>query len=144
MNTTITTFAQLLAERPLIFWHMVTALVAFALGAVLLARRKGTTAHRSLGWVWVLSMGTAAVTSAFIRDTALPNLFGFTPIHAFTVLVCVNLPRGILAARQGNLVMHRKAMRGMYIGGCVLAGLFTLLPGRFLGHWVWSHLGLMA
>jgi uncharacterized membrane protein len=35
-------------------------------------------------------------------------------------------------------------MRGLYIGGCVVAGLFTLLPGRFLGDMLWRHtLGLL-
>ena len=28
--------------------------------------------------------------------------------------------------------------RGIYIGGCVVAGLFTLLPGRFLGSLLWG------
>ena len=34
---------------------------------------------------------------------------------------------------------HRKAMRSLYIGACLLAGLFTLLPGRFLGRLLWQH-----
>ena len=40
--------------------------------------------------------------------------------------------------RRGNVDGHRKAMKGMYIGGCVVAGLFTLLPGRFLGSLLWG------
>ena len=27
----------------------------------------------------------------------------------------------------------RKTMTSIYIGGCIVAGLFTLLPGRLLG-----------
>ena len=34
-------------------------------------------------------------------------------------------------------------MRGMYIGGCIVAGVFTLLPGRFLGRQLWQAVGLL-
>ena len=34
-------------------------------------------------------------------------------------------------------------MQRTYIGACVVAGGFTLLPDRFLGHTVWSALGLI-
>jgi uncharacterized membrane protein len=89
-------------------------------------------------------MGSAAVTSAFIRDYLLPNLFGFTPLLAFTVLTAVALPYAVWNARRGNIAVHRKVMRKLYIGGCVVAGIFTLLPGRFLGHLLWNSLGLVA
>ena len=29
-------------------------------------------------------------------------------------------------------------MQRLYIGACVIAGLFTLLPGRFLGSLLWG------
>jgi len=35
-------------------------------------------------------------------------------------------------ARRGAIEAHRRTMRGRHIGGCVVAGAFTLLPGRFL------------
>lgn len=59
---------QLLHRQPLVFVHLVTALAALALGAVLLLRRKGNTGHRLLGWTWVGLMGGTALASAFIRD----------------------------------------------------------------------------
>ena len=131
-------FARLLEQQPLIFVHMLSALAALAVGAVVLARRKGTTSHRAIGWTWVVLMGTAAATSAFMRDTGMPNLAGFTPIHLLTVTVGVLLPRAVVAARRGNIVSHRRSMRGIYIGGCIVAGMFTLLPMRFLGHLLWG------
>lgn len=138
-------FAQLLARHPLVFFHLLTALAALLLGCLLLWRRKGTASHRTLGWVWVALMGSTALASAFIRDYHLPNLAGFTPIHAFTLLVAVKLPQGIWQVRHGNIAAHRKTMRGLYIGACVLAGVFTLLPGRFLGNLLWRQtLGMMA
>ena len=141
----MTYFSQLLERHPLIFAHLMLAIGALMLGGVILARRKGNGVHRALGWSWVVLMGGAALSSAFIRDYGLPNLAGITPIHAFTVLVAINLPRGIWYIRRGQVDAHRKTMRGLYIGGCLLAGIFTLLPGRFLGTLLWKHtLGLMA
>lgn len=136
--------ARLLDRNPLIFAHLVSALCALALGAVILARRKGTTSHRATGWAWVLLMGSTMLTSAFIRDYRMPNLAGITPIHFFTAMVAYQLPRAVLAARRGDIDLHRKEMRGLYIGGCVIAGLFTLLPGRFLGRQVWAQLAALA
>ena len=110
----------------------------------MLARRKGTASHKALGWAWALMMGSTALASAFIRDYQLPNLAGFTPIHGFTLLVAIHLPRGIWYIRQGNVIAHRKTMRGLYIGACALAGIFTLLPGRFVGNLLCKHsLGMM-
>ena len=101
------TLNQLLQRHPVVFFHLVTAFAALVLGLVVLLRRKGTTSHRVLGWAWVVLMGSTAVASGFIRDYHLPNLFGFTPIHAFTVLVAVQLPRGIW------LIRHAAALFGV-------------------------------
>lgn len=138
-------FALLLQRHPLIFFHLVTALAALLLGSVILLRRKGTGSHRALGWLWVALMASTALASVFIRDYRMPNVAGFSPIHAFTVLVLLGLPRGIGYIRRGNLAGHRRQMKSMFIGGCVLAGVFTLLPGRFLGNLLWHHaLGISA
>ena len=140
----LTELTRLLHQHPLVFFHLLTAFSALLLGSVVLARRKGSTSHRVLGWTWVALMASAALASAFIRDYRLPNLFGFTPFHAFTLLVAVLLPRGIWLIHRGNVLGHRKTMRGLYIGACALAGVFTLLPGRFLGQLLWHHgLGLV-
>lgn len=59
--------------------------------------------------------------------------------------MAIHLPRGIWYIRQGNVFAHRKTMRGLYIGACVLAGIFTLLSGRFVGNLLCKHsLGMMA
>jgi uncharacterized membrane protein len=67
------------------------------------------------------------------------NIAGFTPIHGFTVMTLYALPKGIYQIRKGNIQAHRKTMRGLFIGACVVAGLFTLLPGRFLGNMLWKY-----
>jgi uncharacterized membrane protein len=138
-------FALLLQRHPLIFFHLVTALAALLLGGAILLRRKGTGSHRVLGWLWVALMASTALASVFIRDYRMPNLAGFSPIHALTALVLIGLPRGIWFIRRGNVAAHRQQMRSMFIGACVVAGAFTLLPGRFLGNLLWHHtLGIGA
>ena len=87
---------------------------------------------------------STALASAFMRDYQIPNLAGITPIHGFTALVAVNLPRGIWQVKHGNIAAHRKTMKSLFIGACLLAGLFTLLPGRFLGRLLFQALGLAA
>ena len=86
----------------------------------------------------IAAMGTTALSSVFMRDHGLPNLAGFTPIHLLTAVVAVTLPRAIWQARRGNIAAHRSAMRSLFFGSCVIAGLFTLLPGRFLGSLLWG------
>ena len=138
-------FALLLQRHPLVFFHLITAFAALILGSALLLRRKGSTSHRWLGWLWVVLMGSTALATAFIRDYRLPNLAGFTPIHVFTLLVAVGLPRAIWFVKRGNIAGHRKQMKSIFVGGSVLAGIFTLLPGRFLGNLLWQHaLGVLA
>jgi uncharacterized membrane protein len=137
-------FTRLAQQRPLVFVHLLCALGALALGALVLARRKGTPSHRALGWSWVLLMGAATLTSAFIRDHGMPNIGGVTPIHFFTAYVGLALPRAVLQARAGRIAAHRQTMRGIYIGGCVIAGLFTLLPSRWLGGLLWRALGVVG
>ena len=136
-------FVALLDRHPLIFSHVLLALGALALGIFILLLRKGDTRHRTLGWVWVVLMGGAALTSAFIRDFHLPNIAGFTPIHAFTALVAVELPRAVWHVRHGRVQAHRQAMRGLYIGGCVVAGTLAFLPGRFLGSMLWPRVSAL-
>ena len=138
-------FAALLAHQPVVLLHLACALGALALGSVILWGRKGSGTHRWMGRTWVALMAGAALSSVFIRGGGMPNIGGFSPIHALTLVVLWQLPRGIRFARQGNLVAHRKTMRGLYIGGCIVAGLFTLVPGRFLGQLLWTHSqGLLA
>jgi uncharacterized membrane protein len=38
-----------------------------------------------------------------------------------------------------NFKLHQRFMQGLYFGGCVGAGAFTLLPERYLGNLVWHQ-----
>ena len=131
---------------PLIAIHMTAALLAVVTGPVALWARKGTTQrprlHRAFGYAWVTLMVVTAVSAIFIRDWNLPNLAGFTPIHLLVPVTLVGLVGAFWFLAKGNINGHRKTMQRLYFGACVVAGGFTLLPGRYLGGLLWGQLGL--
>lgn len=135
--STAPSFAQLAATQPVVFAHAVSMISATLLGAWLLLGRKGRSAHRIGGWAWVGLMACAAITSLFM-PSKLAFIGGFGPIHLLTALVLVMLPLGVWRARSHRLQAHRKTMQGLYIGACVAAGAFTLLPSRLLGQMLWA------
>lgn len=128
---------------PLIAIHMTAALAAVSIGPVALWARKGATQrpklHRAFGYAWVTMMLATAVTALFIRDYRLPNIGGYTPIHLFVPVTFFFLFRAFQRLVQGNIAGHRSAMQQLYISACVIAGAFTLLPGRYLGNLVWHQ-----
>jgi len=56
----------------------------------------------------------------------------FSPIHLLSIFTLVMLPVAVLHARHHRVERHRKAMTSIFIGAMVIAGLFTLLPGRIM------------
>jgi len=58
-----------------------------------------------------------------------------------TLLVPVMLPAGIWCAWHGNIEGHHQTMRGLYKGGLIVAGVFTLVPGRLLGNLIRNGCG---
>ena len=109
--------------------HVVTALAALILGAVVLWRRKGTAGHRAAGRVWMALMVVTAATSLFIHEIRV--IGPFSPIHLLSIVILVSAPVAIIAARRGEIEKHRSTVRGMFIG-LVLAGVLTLFPGRII------------
>jgi uncharacterized membrane protein len=124
------TLAPLLAATPAIQIHAFAAMTAFALGLVQFAAPKGTLPHRTLGWIWVTLMLAVSVTAFFIHQI---RLWGeWSPIHLLAIFTLTMLPLGVLAAHRHNVVGHRFAMIGIFVGALLIAGLFTLVPGRIM------------
>lgn len=120
----------LLAQAsPVIRLHLTAAILAFALGGLVLAGPKGTTWHKRLGWSWVLIMATVAISSFFITGL---NPGHFSLIHGLSGYVCVALFLGVAAARRGRIRAHRHTMTGLFLGALVIAGAFTFAPGRLM------------
>ena len=78
---------------------------------------------------------------AFLRMSVAASSFSiqglkqFGPIsliHALSIYTLVMLPFAVVSARRHNVAAHKKAMIGMFAGALVVAGLFTLYPGRVM------------
>lgn len=128
---------------PIIAVHMTAALAALAIGPIALWARKGAvqrpTLHRAFGYAWVTLMLATAVSAVFIRDYRMPNIAGYTAIHLFVLATFINLFGAFWYLAKKNFKRHQHFMQGLYFGGCVVAGAFTLLPGRYLGNLVWHQ-----
>jgi uncharacterized membrane protein len=123
----------------LAYLHLATVVPAFAIGAFQLFRRKGSRSHKFLGRIYMLLMlATAFITLAMPAEVGprFLNHFGF--IHAFSLLALVNVPAAYIAARRGNIKMHRFNMIGLYVGGILIAGAFAFSPGRMLHGWLFG------
>jgi uncharacterized membrane protein len=132
--------------NPVIAVHMTAALLAVVTGPVALWARRGRAQHprlhRAFGYAWVTLMLITAISAIFIRDRELPNIAGFTPIHLLIPVTLVALFGAFWLLARRNIRGHQLVMRNLYIGACLVAGSFTLLPQRFLGELLWSSLGL--
>jgi uncharacterized membrane protein len=122
--------APLLNAEPAIQLHAFTAIAAFALGAVQLSAPKGTLPHRTAGWIWVALMVIVAVSSFFIHDLRVWD--AWSPIHLLSVFTLAMLPLAVMHARRHRVDRHRRAMVAIFVGALVIAGLFTLAPGRII------------
>jgi len=115
---------------PITAIHLTAALVGLVLGAVQLARRKGTPSHRLIGRVWVAAMVVAAVSSFWIESITRGH--GFSYIHILSVWTLIALTVALIAIRRRNVRLHRGFMIGSYVG-LLVAGLGAVaVPGRVL------------
>ncbi|HYJ96086.1 MAG TPA: hypothetical protein VEV86_15750, partial [Vicinamibacterales bacterium] len=53
-------------------------------------------------------------------------------IHLFIPLTINGIWQTRRALRTGNIAAHKASMRGLYIGGLIIAGLLTFIPGRIM------------
>ena len=109
--------------------HVLGALAAFGIGVVLLSGVKGTGLHRALGYSWVAAMGVAAVSSFFITGL---NGHNYSFIHGISAWTVIALPMAVAAARRKKIRQHARGMTNAFVGGLLVAGLFTFLPGRLM------------
>lgn len=121
-----------MAFTPLILIHLFTALGALVFGGIALASRKGTPLHRLSGRTWVVLMLVTAVVSFGIQSRG-----HFSPIHILSAIALVSISASVFAAMRGRINAHRRGMIATYIS-LVVAGAFTLLPGRRLGDLLWN------
>lgn len=114
---------------PQVKFHIVAAVAAFAIGVAILLRPKGSRLHKTLGWAWVIAMGATAISSFFITGL---NGNSLSFIHLISGWTVVALPLGIYAVRNKQVLMHKRAMTSLFVGGLVIAGALTFIPGRLM------------
>ena len=124
------TLLPLLKASTSIQLHAFAASGAFVVGTIQLVAPKGTLTHRIVGSIWVLLMLIVSISAFFIHEL---RLWGpWSPIHLLAIFTLVMLPIAVLRAHRHDVMRHRRAMLGLFLGGLVIAGLFTLLPGRIM------------
>ncbi len=124
------TLTPLLVAPAVIQVHALAALLALGLGLVQLCLPKGTLPHRGFGWLWVILMAVTALSSFWIHTICLVG--PFSPIHLLSILTLLTLPVAVMRARRHQIGQHARTMQILFLGALVIAGLFTLLPGRIM------------
>jgi len=110
--------------------HLATVLPAFAIGTwQIFLSAKGSRFHRSLGFTYLALMTVTAVAAFFIRSVGHGSL---TLIHLFVPLTFFGVFSAIWNARRGDIIGHRNAMLGLYLGGLLIAGTLAFMPGRIM------------
>ena len=74
-------------------------------------------------------MATTAVSSLFITGN---NGNHWSVIHLLSGWTIIALPMAIWAIRNRKVETHRRAMTGMFVGGLIVAGALTFIPGRLM------------
>lgn len=123
----------------LTYLHLGTIFPALLIGTYLLLSTRGTPGHKLLGKVYMTLMLFTALVTLFMSAEVGPRVLNhFGLIHLLSLLVLYCVPAAYFAARAGNIKAHAANMVGLYIGGILVAGGFTLLPGRLLHTWVFG------
>jgi len=126
--------APLFAASFAVKLHVFTVVPAFFLGTWLIFfSRKGARRHRAVGYVYLTLMTVTAIAALWIHQIpAIDIVYGFGPIHIFSIVTLSGVVGALRGAWTHNIKMHRRSMLGVYIGGLLIAGTFAFLPGRIM------------
>lgn len=117
----------------LMYIHLATVLPAFVIGTIILFVKKGTKFHRVSGRIYMVLMLITAVVTLFMPALVGGRLFNhFGWIHLFSFLTLYTVPTAYTAIKKGNVKAHKRKMILLYVGAILIAGGFTLMPGRYL------------
>jgi uncharacterized membrane protein len=109
--------------------HLLTALAALLLGALLMVVRKGRAFHRAAGRTWVSLVAVTAGSSLFITGL---NRGSWSLLHLLTGWTLLVLPFAVLSARRHKVGVHRWRMMGLFYGGFAINIFIGFIPGRTL------------
>ncbi len=119
--------------QDLMYLHLATVLPAFIIGTILLLIKKGTTFHKVSGRIYMILMLITAIVTLFMPAHVGVRFFNhFGWIHLFSFLTIYTVPTAYAAIKKGNVKAHKRKMILLYVGAILIAGGFTLMPGRYL------------
>jgi uncharacterized membrane protein len=123
-------------ESIVIFLHAVCAFVSFLLGTYVLLNPKGTPRHMQIGRIYLGLMVFVSLSALFIReidDNSYSVIHILIPLTLALLAISIFSIRRFRITRGSKLLMrHKITMIFTYVGGLVIAGAFTLAPGRIL------------
>ena len=95
--------------------------------------KKGGSSHRLWGKGYALLITFSSLVSLLLEAHVGPTWLGhFGYIHLLSVLTIATVPYSIWQLKLGRLVSHNRSMQFLYWTGLLIAGGFTLFPGRYL------------
>jgi uncharacterized membrane protein len=136
MRSPTMSLEPLLTEPGVIQVHAFAAMTAFLAALMQLALPKGTPRHRAVGYLWVALMLLVVIPSFWIHTIRQWGPWSW--IHLLSIFTLVMLPLGLAHARAHRVTAHRNTMLGLFFGALVVAGVFTLWPGRVMHHVVFG------
>ncbi|NNJ89503.1 MAG: DUF2306 domain-containing protein [Eudoraea sp.] len=117
----------------LMYAHLITVIPCFFIGTALLLIKKGTNIHKIFGRVYMPLMLITAIITLFMPAQVGPQIFlHYGYIHSFSFLTIYTVPTAYIAIKKGRVKAHKRKMILLYFGAIIIAGGFTLAPGRFL------------
>ena len=114
--------------------HLMAVLPCLLLGAYLIYfSSKGSSPHRSLGKFYMILMTIQAFVSLFMEARVGPQWMShFGWIHLLSGVTLYTIPASLRYLKIGNIKSHKRSMLILYWSGLIVAGAFTLTPGRYL------------
>lgn len=130
---------ELMSYESIVYLHLATVVPSVFIGGYLLIRRKGSPIHKTLGKFYMLCMAGTALIALMLPAQVGPALWGhFGWLHSLCLVTLISVVLAYLGVRNGNIRVHKTSMVGLYCGGILIAGGFTLMPGRLLHSWVFG------
>jgi len=123
-------------ETLILSLHALPGLLAVILGSIVLLSKKGTKTHKRRGYIWLGLMLLISLTAIFIQEI---NPGSYSLIHLLIPWTIFSIIFGIYAIQKFKVTknkvwrnLHQWTMVGLFFGALVIAGAFTLMPGRML------------